>query len=340
MRSQFNSLKTILLSAGAITLLIFVGLAFQVHSILNQDQTTQAKIDQQHTIHIGILTSDSIHDQSWGSLAYEGQGRLLEEDFPVKVDLISEVNTESKMKHETTQLIERGIKLVIGHGREFSPVFTELAQSYQDVRFVTINGQSKHPNQTVLTLNYYSYNYFVGIIAALMTKTNKVGMIEAYGIDNEVIENFKLAVNKFNPDAEMFFEVVGSRDDEITGGKIARELIEQGVDVIFTQGNAYNRSVIHEAEKADIYVIGYITDQAYMAKQHVITSVVNHVPEAYVYILESYLSEEGIQSGNIVLDFKDGVYSFAPFGPMVPEEIQRVVIDELERYNQGEVIIK
>jgi transcriptional activator of comK gene len=330
--SQSNQLKTILLIAGTFTLIIIFLLAYQVHTTLSQESSN---LNINDSLSVGILTSDSIHDQSWGSLAYEGHLRIVER-FPVKVEMMSEINTETKMREATLQMIRNGVRLMIGHGREFAPVFTQMAPNYPNVHFVTINGTAQYSNQSSFTTHSESYGYFAGMVAALMTKTNKVAIIDSFDSTAEGRAGFKMALEEFNPEATFFLRSVGSRDDEVKGAQMAKELIGLGVDVIFSQGNAFNRAVIYEAEKADIQVIGYITDQAYMAEEHVLTSVLIDLSEVYVFIIGQYFSSEGIQSGNIILDFKDGVYGLAPFGQMVPEEVRKTVITKLGRYNRGE----
>jgi transcriptional activator of comK gene len=334
--AQSNQLKTILLTAGTLSFIIIFLLAYQMHTTLNQ---RSSNINMNDPLSVGILTSDSIHDQSWGSLAYEGHLRIIEQ-FPVQVDIMSEVNTETKMQEVTLQMIRNGVRLIIGHGREFAPVFTQMAPKHPDVHFVTINGTAQYSNQSSFTSHPESYGYFAGMIAGLMTKTNKVGVIDSYFSNAEGIAGFKLALEEFNPEATFYLRSVGSRDDEVKGAQMAQELIELGVDVIFPQGNAFNRAVIYEAEKANIQVIGYITDQAYMAEQNVLTSVLIDLSEAYVLIIEQYFSSEGIQSGNIILDFNDGVYDLAPCGQMVPEKVRKRVITQLEKYNQREFQVK
>jgi transcriptional activator of comK gene len=329
--AQSNQFKAILLTAGTLSMIIIFLLAFQVHTTLNQ---RTSNLNTNDPLSVGILTSDSIYDQSWGSLAYEGHLRIIEQ-FPVQVDMMSEVDTETKMRDVTLQMISDGVRLMIGHGREFAPVFTQLAPQHPDVHFVTINGMAQHSNQSSFTSHPESYGYFAGMLAALMTKTNKIAIIDSYSSNAEGLAGFKLALEEYNPEATFYLRSVGSRDDEVKAAKLADELIELGVDVIFPQGNAFNRAVIYKAEKANIQVIGYITDQAYMAEQSVLTSVLIDLSEAYVLIIGQYFSSEGIPSGNIILDFKDGVYDLAPFGQMVPEKVRKRVITQLEKYNQG-----
>lgn len=326
-----KQMKAILFVAVILTSLIIVILAFRVNTVLHP----QINGNENNKTLVGVITSDSILDQSWGSLAYEGKLKI-SESFPVEVELISEMETEEKMKHAALDLIHKGNTLIIGHGASFSPVFTELALGYPEVHFVTLNGYATHANQSSFWLNHKSPDYFAGMIASLMTKTNKVAIIDSFGTHVEEMLGFFAGIEEFNPDAEVYSRVVGSWDDEETAARYTQELVDLDVDVIFTRGNAFNRAVIHEVEKAGIYAIGFVDDQAYMAEENVLTSIINDVPQAYLIIMKQYFSKRGIQSGQTILDFKDGVYRIAPFGDMVPLSVQEKVVEQLKKYNRGE----
>lgn len=323
--------KLVLLSSIMLTCALIFAIGFSILKAILVQQSGSAK----EKVGVGIITNDSLTDQSWGSLAYAGQLKI-RENFPVEVELISEMKTMEEMRAAALQLIDKGMKLIIGHGAAFSPVFSDLAPLYTDVHFVTINGYAIHPNQTSFVFNPISSDYFAGMIAALMTESNKIAIIDALGIYVSKKLGFFKGIVEFNPHAEVYTRVVGSWDDEEKAALFTKELADLGVDVIFTRGNAFNRAVIHEAEKRGIFVIGFVDDQGYMAKEHVITSIVSDVPKAYMLIMEQYFSDEGLKSGQILLDFDDGVYHLAPFGDMVPESVQKLVEEYLEKYKRGE----
>lgn len=328
--SQVRQSNIILSVSSIFILIVIVALGIQVNNVIS-GSTDDTEIKPL----IGIITSDSIHDQSWGSLAFEGKQNILNE-YDVNVVLISDKDTNGQRNRATLELIDEGATLIIGHGGEFSSIFSEMAPYHKDVHFVTLSGSSDHDNQTSIRFHHTSSGYFAGYIAGLLTETNKVGVIDAYGPPGRGTVGFFAGLHEVNEEAELYHRIVESRDDERKAERLARELIESGVDVIFTRGNAFNRAVIHEAMEADIYAIGFLTDQAYMAPDHVITSIINDTPRAYMTIMEQYLSEKGLQSGELMVDFKDGVYQLAPFGPMVDDETSEKILNHLEKYINGQ----
>ncbi|WP_226669899.1 BMP family ABC transporter substrate-binding protein [Metabacillus litoralis] len=329
---QSSQLKVISIITGIVVIVILGAIIFQSRGIILQATSNVFSGKTKAT----IMTSDVVVDQSWGSLAYKGMLKI-EEQYPVNVSFYSEIDTEKKMKETISKAINEGSKLIIGHGREFSDSFTAAAKKHKDVYFITIHGTSKYSNQSVYTFDQGELEYFAALSTTFVTKTNKVALIDAT-YAREKNPEFEEALTYYNPEIEFYYESVGSRDDGVTATKILKKLIEQGVDVVYSKGNSFNRDIIDLAKKEGIYVIGYLDDQSYMAKNLVLTSVTNDVSQAYVSIMEDYFSSEGIPHGKVMLTEEDGVYSLAPFGPMLSKENIEFIENEMKRYKQGELI--
>ncbi|MGN7938621.1 BMP family ABC transporter substrate-binding protein [Virgibacillus sp. 6R] len=284
---------------------------------------------------VTIIASGTLTDQSWGSLAYKGKLKI-EEKFPVTVAIYSGISTKKSIMKTVTEAIHNGSKVIIGHGREFSPSFEKLALSYPDIKFVTIHGYAKYKNQAVYTFDQGEIEYFAALAATLVTKSNKIGLIDSIE-SRDINPEFENALHHYKPDATFYYRVVGDRDNGKKATEIMRELIAEGVDVIYSKGNLYNRDVISLAKKEGIYVIGYLDDQSYMGKNYVLTSVMNDVSQAYIAIMNDYFSEEGIPPGGRMLNSSHGVYELAPFGPMFDEEDIEYIKDQRMKYKIGEL---
>ncbi|MDQ0242479.1 transcriptional activator of comK gene [Bacillus fengqiuensis] len=328
---QSNQLKIILVTALIIALTFLGILLFKTKGILhNATAVSQAKKTK-----ITIMTSDVVEDQSWGSLAYKGKLKI-EDQFPVSAELFSEIQTENQMKETVATAITKGSKVIIGHGREFSDVFTKMAPEHPDVHFVTIHGTSKHSNQAVYTFNQQKIEYAAALAAVLKTKSNKVALIDAYNVRKE-LGGFEKGLSHYKPEVTFYYRTVNSRDDGEKAVELMKELTDKGVDVIFSKGNAYNRDIIDYAKEKNVLVIGYLDDQAYMGEKQVLTSVLNDVSQAYVAIMKDFFSKDGIPSGTVMLNEQDGVYKLAPFGPMYTEEEKQYIRSEINKINRSDL---
>ena len=300
----------------------------KVNNILTEKAATKP------AAHLSILTSDIIVDQSWGSLAYKGQLQILEH-FPVTVDLYSELDSVEKIEDKVKESIENNATLIIGQGREFSPVFEKFAPLHQDIHFVTIHGTATQPNQTVYTFNHGHLEYFAGIAAAMKTKTQKVAMLDP--IDFSHMPNyFEQGVKSINDNIDFHYEVLHTRDDGEKAIGVMQQLIEDGYDIFFSKGNALNRDVIDYAKHKNVFVIGYIEDQRHLGPEVVLTSVVNDIPGVYKKIVGDFLSGEGITPGRVLLTDNDAIFYLAPFGPMFSEdELERMELEIQKYYEAG-----
>ncbi|MDQ0230360.1 BMP family ABC transporter substrate-binding protein [Metabacillus malikii] len=302
-------------------------------------ETEKSDLSELKEVKVTILTSGSLTDQSWGSLAYKGKLEI-EDLFPVDVSLYSELTSNELITNKVNEAIKNGAELIIGQGREFTQVFSDLARVNSSVNFVTIHGSLTYENQAVYTFDQGEIEYFAALSAALVTKTNKVAIIDTKD-DRKANSEFEDALEYYKPESTFYYDFVGDRENGEKALKILQQLIEEGVDVVYSKGNSFNRDVIDYAKRENIYVIGYLDDQSYMAKEHVITSVLNDVPKAYTAIMNDYFSEDGIPLGQVVmLDENDGVYKLAPFGPMLSETDKKYIANEMEKYRNGVLLFR
>lgn len=322
-----RQLRLILLLALIVVASFLIIIVSKTQGIISQQTTKKVE-----NTSVAILTSDVLTDQSWGSLAYKGKINI-EQKYPVSAQVISEVNTNQKMKEAAEKVIQNGTKVVIGHGREFSTVFTELAPKYPHVHFVTIHGTSRYKNQTVYTFDQTKIEYLAGTAAAMKTKTKKIGLIDAFEA-REKNPGFEKGLKASDSSIAFYYRVVNSRDDGAKAVKLLRELKDEGVDIVYAKGNSYNQEVIQEAKKQKMCVIGYLDDQAYMGRSVILTSVINDVPQAYNAIMKDYFSKKGLRSGEVKLDARDGVYKLAPFGPMYSKQEKQILYSKVRMSTQ------
>ncbi|WP_368658385.1 BMP family ABC transporter substrate-binding protein [Metabacillus halosaccharovorans] len=331
MMQQSTQLRFIGIIAVIVGIIFISIIGFKMKDIISEAVSTGTDGKTKVT----IITSDVIVDQSWGSLAYKGKLKM-EELFPVDVTLYSEINTNKLIKDTIEEAVQNQSQVIIGHGREFSDAFTESAKKYSDIHFITLHGTSKYPNQSVYTFDQGEVEYFAALAAAKMTETNKVGLIDSYEARNKNPE-FETGLAYYKPEIKFYYRHVNSRDDGKKASKILQQLIDEGVDVVYSKGNSFNRDVIDLAKTSGIYVIGYLDDQSYMGKDHVITSVKNDVSQAYVVMMEDYFSKDGIPHGQVMLSAEHGVYSLAPFGPMLSDKDKQFIENEMNKFDKGEI---
>ena len=284
--------------------------------------------------HVAILVAKGIDDQSWGSLAYESKQAVLNE-FAVSASIHPFMKDGDLLTNVMTVLEEEAPSLVIGHGREFSDVFTGLAEERPHQHFVTLHGHQTHENQTVYTFSPIALDFFVGILMAWKTESGTAGVIfpEAEAAAERTALMTQGAASQ-GSDLTVVERIVADREDGDGAVAAFQELREEGADIVYALGNSFNQRVIEQSIDCGTYMIGYLDDQSYMARDLVLTSVLNDVPNVYKAIVTDYIEGE-MDGGTVKLTIEDGVMGFSELGPMFDAYERMQFRHLIDQYREG-----
>ncbi|WCN36936.1 BMP family ABC transporter substrate-binding protein [Aneurinibacillus uraniidurans] len=285
---------------------------------------------------VGLLLDGKIYDQGWDGQAYRGL-KAIERTYQVQTECVQDANQPDVQLREAKRLADAGYDLIFGNGRSFETVFNKLAVSYPKTRFVFFNGNAKGENVSSINFTPESMGYFSGMIAGMMTKSHKVGLIPAYDSMREV-KPFMAAVKEQNPNNEVLLQDVKGWSDGKKAEEIAQKMIREGADVLAPMGDGFNIDVIMQAHYEGRLAVGYISDQYFVSKNTVITSIVQNLSAMYVKIFEQY-QDGTLKSGGVEFDFADGAQQLGTFNPAVPDEVRRKIERRLEEYKRGEFVI-
>ncbi|KIV54266.1 BMP family ABC transporter substrate-binding protein [Aneurinibacillus migulanus] len=281
---------------------------------------------------VALLLEGKKDDQGWDNQAFKGLQQI-ERELHAQIIYKQNISTEQVQIAETKKLAEEGYDLIFGNGRSFESIFNRVAPAYPNTHFVFFNGKSNVSNVSAVNFTPESIGYFSGMVAGLMTKTHKVGLIPAYCSMKE-IRPFIQAVKEQNKANQVIVQEVNSWNDGSAAVKIAKNMVEQGVDVLVPMGDGFNIDVIMEAHHAKRWAVGYISDQSFVSRGTIITSTVQDVTNVYLQIAQQY--KNGLlPEGSLTFDFKNGGQDLAPFGSMVPDPIKSKIKQKLDEYKKG-----
>jgi len=123
-----------------------------------------------------------------------------------------------------------------------------------------------------------------------MTKSHKIGYIASFPIPEVIrdINAIQLALNKYDPQAEIKVVWVNSWFDPGKEADAANALIDQGVDVVFQHTDS--PAPIQAAERRGVYSVGYASDMAHFGPKAVLTSIVNNWGPHYIQAAEGVMA--------------------------------------------------
>jgi len=228
-------------------------------------------------------------DKSFNDSAWQGLERAKSE-LGVQVQTI-EMGEGNDREAALRQLANGGAKLVFGVGFLFTDDIRSLAKEFPDVKFAcvdyTVNpGDSLPPNLVALKFREQEGSYLVGALAALVSRTNKVGFVG--GMEIPLIKKFEAgyragvaAVRPRTPVLVKYAGTTGNAFKDPTKGKeLALAEYHDGADVIFHASGSTGLGVFEAARELDKLAIGVDSDQNDEAPGHVLTSMVKRVDTA------------------------------------------------------------
>jgi len=279
-------------------------------------------------LRVALLLEGPTYDQGWNSSALESMTEL-QKKLGFSLEIANNLKPD-QIRATATRYAASDYHLILGHGVIFSEPFTEVARSYPNTRFVSFNGEAPYPNQTTVRYDMKPAGYLVGMLAAKMSRTGKVGYILVdKPPEYAQVTGFQEGVQKASPKATVVVGKVADFNDVAGAVRLTREMIAQGIDVIYTTGDSFNLEVITEAQRAKVYTIGYIADQRYIAPQYVLASMTQDVRQCYRQIMEQF-TQNRLPSGKVMYGLGEGVNQLSPFGPMVPQKIREEIEQELK----------
>lgn len=280
---------------------------------------------------VGLLVPETVNDQVWGTKGFKGMLKI-QSKFDVDVFYKEGMNSESEVERAVKEYDQKGVNLIFGHGSEYVEYFNNMSNDYPNIHFVSFNGDAKNKNTTSLNFKAHAMGFFGGMVAAHMSKEQKVGVLAAYEWQPE-IEGFYQGALAENKNADVSIEYVGNWDDEKKALQLVDRMLDKGVDVVYPAGDGFNVPVIERVKERGLYVIGYVSDQSDLGESTVLTSTIQQVDFLYEKVAEQYNNGK-LKSGNLFFDFQDNVISLGKYSPLVSKEFIRKINKHIETYKK------
>ena len=282
-------------------------------------------------IKVGMVTDvGGVNDGSFNQSSWEGLQKA-QEELGIEVKYLESAN-DADYAPNIEAFMDEDFDLIISVGYMLADATRDAAEANPDQKFAIIDDSSIDlPNVASLMFEQAESSYLVGVVAGMMTKTNKVGFV--LGMENQLMNQFGYGyvagVVDTNPDVEVLQINANDFGDPAIGKSSAVTMITEGADIIFHAAGGTGRGVIDACVENDIYAIGVDSDQASLAPDHVITSAMKRVDVSTYDISKSVLDDEFV-AGIHIYDINTGGVDIAPTTDLLPDD----VISKVEEVKQ------
>lgn len=312
-----------LVITGLIQLLVTAGCSW-----LNSDRgpagkDVSAETAKKMTIGL-VLDRGGKDDRSFNAAAWEGAQRAAKE-FGIEVKDVQAPDVAA-FEPAIKRFAEKKFPLVISIGFLQADAVKKAAQSYPATHFAIVDAEVDLPNVASYMFAEHEGGFLMGTIAALATKSNKVGFIG--GMEVPLIRRFlvgyEAGAKTVNPKIEVVSHFVGTNQTAWADPAKAKELalaqINQGVDCIFQAAGASGTGVFDavaetgdnpdRSKKKPVYAIGVDSNQNWIKPGKVLTSMLKRVDLA-VYNAIKQASQGRPDSGLKVFSLRDRGIDYA-----------------------------
>lgn len=223
-------------------------------------------------------------DKSFNQGVYDGVERFKTETGISYREF--EVTNQTQREQALRKMAQRGHNPIIGVGFAQAPAIENVAKEYPDLMFTIIDGVVDLPNVQSVIFKEHEGSYLVGILAAMASKSGKVGYIG--GMDIPMIRAFGCGYAqgaKFaNPNIEIVQNMTGTTpsawNDPGRGAELSRGQFDRGVDVIYAAAGGTGIGVYQAAKDSGKLAIGVDSNQNYLHPGTMLTSMLKRVDVA------------------------------------------------------------
>lgn len=296
---------------------------------------------------IGMVTDiGGVNDKSLNQSAWEGLQRLKNN---TAAD-IHHLESAEAANFETNlnQLVQEQYDLAWGIGYYLEDAVKSAAEKNKDAKLAIVDGIVNAPNVASITFAENEGAFLVGVVAGLMTESDKIGFVG--GAEIPAIKRFELGfvagVKAVNPDADVQLNYTGAFDSEILGKVAATTLFNDGIDIIFHAARDTGNGVFNEAKARlksgeKVWVIGMDNDQSLEFGDDVtLTSMLKHADEA-VYRISKDMIDGKFPAGVVTtLGLKDNAIGLPETSKKnVPSDVLAQVEAYTAKIISGEITV-
>ena len=260
---------------------IAIGIAWW--SMKSQDEVQQADGASSDPLKVGFVYLTNPGDHGW-TYAHEVGRQDLQAHFGDKIEtnFVENVAEGPDAARVIRELVEQGNEVIFTTSFGYMDPTLKVSKEFPNVKFHHITGYKRSENMATGNIRFYEGRYVQGVVAGLMTKTNKIGYLGAFPIPEVIqgINAFASGLRSVNKEASISVVWVNSWYDPVKESDAAKVLIAEGADLLAQHTDS--PAMLQTAEKAGVKGFGQSSDMHEFAPNAQLFSSVNNWGPYYI----------------------------------------------------------
>jgi basic membrane protein A len=277
---------------------------------------------------ITLVVPSPIGDVGWGHALAAGLDPIKAAyGDKVKVTILENIAEGPDADRIMTKTVADGNKFLIAGSFGYQNGALQIARRDPSVTVLHASGFQVAPNFSPFAAKYFQGSYLLGMAAAALSKTGKLGSVSAFAIPELIttINAFTLGAQAVKPDIEVSVVWVNSWFDPAKEQEAAKALIAQKCDVIFS--NAQDTpSVIAACEDAGVYSFNLNSSMKKYAPKTYLGCISTDWSPFFKASVDAHLAG-AFKGANTFLGVAEKVVQVIDWSPDVPAEVMTKIKD-------------
>ena len=278
-------------------------------------------------VKVGFIYVGPTGDHGW-TYRHDIGRQQVEEAYGDRVEttFVESVPEGADAERVMTQLALQGMDIIFATSFGYMDPIMNVAKKFPNVKFEHATGYKTADNVANYGLKLYQARHVQGVIAGMMTKTNKICYVASFPIPEVMreINTYYLGAKKMNPDVELAITWVYTWYDPGLERDAGMAMLNQGCDVLAQHTDS--PAPLQAAEELGKVGFGQASDQMKFAPKAQLTATIDNWGPYYIDKVGQVLDGTWT-TGTYFGHMNTGAVGMAPFANMPPEveaEAQRV----------------
>ena len=272
-------------------------------------------------VKVGFIYVGPTGDHGW-TYRHDIGRQDVEKHFGDKVEtkFIESVKYGPDAERAIRAMAKDGADIIFATSFGYMEPMLKVAKEFPNVKFEHATGYKQSKNMSSYGLRLYQARHVQGVIAGMMTKTNKICYVGAFPIPEVIreINTYYLGAKSVNPDVDIDIVWVNTWYDPGKEAEAAKVMIAEGCDMVAQHTDS--PAPLQTAEKAGVLGFGQASNQYKFAPKAQLTATIGNWSPYYIQKVQDVMDGTW-KSGDYFGHMKDDVVQMAPFTNM-PDEVK------------------
>lgn len=286
-------------------------------------------------VKVGFIYVGPIGDHGW-TYRHDIGRQQVEEVYGDKVEtvFVESVPEGPDAERVMRNMAKGGADIIFATSFGYMQSMAKVAKEFPNVKFEHATGYKQSENMATYGLRLYQARHVQGIIAGMMTKTNKICYVAAFPIPEVIreINTYYMGAKKMNPNVEIMITWANTWYDPGKESQAAEVMMAQGCDMVAQHTDS--PAPLQAAQAKGKLGFGQASDQIKFAPKAQLTATIDNWGPYYIKKVGQVIDGTWT-TGDYFGHMNEGAVQMAPFTNM-PADVQAKAQEIKDAISAGE----